>query len=173
MSKAIAVEVIATRILKIRGKKVMLDRDLAGLYGVETKHLTRQVRRNIGRFPDDFMIQLTRREYQEVLRRQIGTLERGKYSKYLPFAFTEQGVAMLSSVINSERAVQVNILIMRAFVRLREIFLTHKELAVKIEALEKKYSEHDESIQSIFNAIKQLLEPQLAKKRRIIGFQVE
>ena len=110
MSKSIAVEVIATRILEIRGKKVMLDRDLAKLYGVETKHLTRQVRRNIKRFPGDFMIQLTRREYQGVLRCQFGTLEKGKYSKYLPYAFTEQGVAMLSSVLNIERAIQVNIL---------------------------------------------------------------
>jgi phage regulator Rha-like protein len=169
MSKSIAVEVIATRILEIRGKKVMLDRDLAKLYGVETKHLTRQVRRNIKRFPGDFMIQLTRREYQGVLRCQFGTLEKGKYSKYLPYAFTEQGVAMLSSVLNSERAIQVNILIMRAFTKLREILLTHKELAVKIDALEKKYAEHDETIKGIFEAIRQLLEPPV-KEKRIIGF---
>jgi len=170
MSNAIAVEVIATKILEIRGRKVMLDRDLAKLYGVETKHLTRQVRRNIKRFPIDFMIRLTRREYQEILRRQIGTLEKGKFSKYLPYAFSEQGVAMLSSVLNSERAIQVNILIMRAFTKLREILLTHKELAVKIDALEKKYTEHDETIRGIFEAIKQLLESSPAKEKRIIGF---
>ncbi len=173
MSNAAVVEVIATRILEIRGKKVMLERDLAALYGVETKHLTRQVRRNLRRFPDDFMIQLTRREYQEVLRCQFGTLEKGKYSKYLPHAFTEQGVAMLSSVLNSERAIQVNILIMRAFTKLREILLTHKELAVKIEALEKKYAEHDETIKDIFETIKQLLAPLPIKEKKIIGFKVE
>jgi hypothetical protein len=172
MPKSIAVEVIATRIFEIRGKKVMADRDLAKLYGIETKYLTRQVRRNIKRFPDDFMIQLTRIEYQGILRCQIGTLEKGKYSKYLPYAFTEQGVAMLSSVLNSERAIQVNILIMRAFTRLREILLTHKELTMKIDALEKKYTEHDETIKSIFNAIKQLLEPP-AKEKRTIGFHAE
>jgi len=173
MSNVIAVEAIATRILEIRGKKVMLDWDLAKLYGVETKHLARQVRRNIKRFPNDFMIQLTRREYRGVLRCQFGTLEKGKYSKYLPYVFTEQGVAMLSSVLNSERAIQVNILIMRAFTKLREILLTHKELAVKIEALEKKYSEHDETIKAIFEAIKKLLEPPPVKEKKIIGFRVE
>ncbi len=173
MSKAIAVELIAAKIIEIRGRRVMLDSDLAKLYGVETKHLTRQVRRNIRRFPIDFMIQLTRREYQEVLRRQIGTLEKGKFSKYLPYAFSEQGVAMLSSVLNSERAIQVNILIMRAFTKLREILLTHKELAVKIEALEKKYTEHDKTIKSIFDAIRQLLDPSPVKEKKIIGFHVE
>ena len=116
MSNIISIKVIATKILEIRGKKVILDSDLAKLYGVETKHLTRQVRRNIKRFPSDFMIQLTRKEYQQLLRCQIGTLEMGKYSKYLPYAFTEQGIAMLSSVLNSERAIMVNIVIMRAFV---------------------------------------------------------
>jgi phage regulator Rha-like protein len=149
MLKSVAVEVIATRILEIRGRKVILDRDLAKLYGVETKHLTRQVRRNIKRFPGNFMIQLIRREYQEVLRCQIGTLGKGRHSKYLPYAFTEQGVAMLSSVLNSERAIQVNILIMRAFTKLREILLTHQELAIKINALEKKYAEHDETIKEM------------------------
>jgi phage regulator Rha-like protein len=173
MSNAIAVEVIATKILEIRGRKVMLDRDLAKLYGVETKHLTRQVRRNIKRFPVDFMIRLTRREYQEILRCQFGTLEKGKFSKYLPYAFSEQGVAMLSSVLNSERAIQVNILIMRAFTKIREILLTHKELAAKIEALERKYADHDQTIKEIFEAIKQLLEPAPVKEKKIIGFHIE
>lgn len=140
------------------------------MYGVETKHLTRQVRRNIKRFPSDFMIQLARKEYQGILRCQFGTLEKGKYSKYLPYAFTEQGVAMLSSVLNSERAIQVNILIMRAFTRLREILLTHRELASKVETLEKKYAEHDETIKEIFESIKQLFEPRPEKEKRIIGF---
>jgi len=116
------------------------------------------------------MMRLTRREYHEILRCQIGTLEMGKYSKYLPYAFTEQGVAMLSSVLNSERAIQVNILIMRAFTKLREILLTHKELAVKLEALEKKYTEHDEKIKEIFEAIKKLLELKVRERKRRIGF---
>ena len=157
MSNTIAVEVIATRILEIRGRKVMLDRDLAKLYGVPVKVLNQAVRRNLKRFPDDFMYQLT---WEEVLslksqivtsgsrsqfvtlnsRAQIATLKQGQNIKYLPYVFTEQGVAMLSSVLSSERAIQVNILIMRAFTNLREILLTHKELAAKIEALERKYA---------------------------------
>ncbi len=179
MSNAIAVEVIATRILELRGKKVMLDQDLAKLYGVNTKRLNEQVRRNKKRFPEDFMLQLSWEEI-ESLRSHFATLnsgasavsKRGKHIKYLPYAFTEQGVAMLSSVLNSERAIQVDILIMRAFTKLREILLTHKDLAVKIEALEKKYDEHDETIKDIFNAIKKLLEPPPAKEKKIIGFRV-
>ncbi len=136
MSNAIAVEVITTKILGIRGRKVMLDRDLAKLYGVEVKALNQAVKRNIKRFPEDFMFQLSW-EDAESLRSQIVTLnsvkiktsQRGRHIKYLPYVFTEQGVAMLSSVLNSERAIQVNILIMRAFTKIREILLTHKELA--------------------------------------------
>ncbi len=179
MSKEIAVEVIATRIIELRGKKVMLDRDLAKLYGVPPKVLNQAVKRNIKRFPDDFMFQLSWEEV-ESLRSQIVTLNntkpeasrRGKHIKYLPYVFTEHGVAMLSSVLNSERAIQVNILIMRAFTKLREILLTHKDLAVKIEALEKKYAEHDQTIKEIFQAIKQLLEPPTVKEKKIIGFRV-
>ncbi|MBI4982790.1 MAG: ORF6N domain-containing protein [Candidatus Omnitrophica bacterium] len=171
------VEVIATRILELRGKRVMLDRDLAKLYSVEAKRLNEQVKRNIKRFPSDFMFQLSWEEV-ESLRSQIATLnelrytfsKRGKHIKYLPYAFTEQGVAMLSSVLNSERAIQVNILIMRAFTKLREILLTHKELAAKIEMLENKYTEHDQTIKEIFRAIKQLLDPPAVKEKRIIGF---
>jgi len=170
MTNIVSVEVIASRIFEVRGKKVMLDSELAKLYGVQTKQLTRQVRRNIKRFPADFMIQLTRKEYRDLLRCQIGTLEIGKYSKYLPYVFTEQGIAMLSSVLNSERAIQVNILIMRAFTKLRDILLTHKELAAKIESLEKKYAEHDQTIKDIFAAIKQLLDSPAEEKRRITGF---
>jgi len=178
MPNAIAVEVIATRILELKGKKVMLGWDLAKLYGVSVKVLNQAVKRNIKRFPGDFMFQLSWQEV-ESLRSQIVTLnntkteasKRGKHIKYLPYAFTEQGVAMLSSVLNSERAIQVNILIMRAFTRLREILLTHKELAAKIEVLEKKYSEHDQSIKEIFQAIKQLLQPLPAKEKKIIGFR--
>ncbi len=172
MSKSIAVEVIATRILEIRGKKVMLDRDLARLYGVSTKALNQTVKRNIKRFPADFMFELTISEKERVVT-ICDHLRALKFSYQLPYAFTEQGVAMLSSVLNSERAIQVNILIMRAFTKLREILLTHKELAVKIDALEKKYAEHDETIKGIFEAIKQLLEPPPEKEKRIIGFKAE
>ncbi len=179
MSKEIAIEVIATRILELRGKKVMLDRDLAKLYGVEVRRLNEQVKRNMKRFPDDFMFQVTKEEIGSLRlhfvtlnsRSQFATLKRGKNVKYLPYVFTEQGVAMLSSVLNSERAIQVNILIMRAFTKLREILLTHKDLAAKIEVLEKKYAEHDQTIKEIFQAVKQLLEPSLPKEKKIIGFR--
>ncbi|MFA5311322.1 MAG: ORF6N domain-containing protein [Candidatus Omnitrophota bacterium] len=151
----ISVEVVATKILLIRGKKVMLDSDLAKLYGVETKNLNLQVKRNIRRFPDDFMFRLTK---EEGLRLQNATSKRGG-RRYLPYVFTEQGVAMLSTVLHSERAIQVNIAIMRAFVKLREVLLTHKELAKKLEELERKYQLHESDIQAIFEVIKKLLEP--------------
>lgn len=171
MPKIIATEVIATRIFDIRDRKVMLDYDLAKLYGVKAKVLNQSVKRNIERFPDDFMFQLANEEFDS-LRSQIVTSNRGG-RRYLPYVFTEQGVAMLSSVLNSERAIQVNILIMRAFTKLREILLTHKELAVKIDVLERKYAEHDVTIKTIFEAIKQLLEPPLIQEKKIIGFRVE
>ncbi|MCL5062555.1 MAG: ORF6N domain-containing protein [Nitrospirae bacterium] len=150
----------------IRGEKVILDADLAELYGVEVKHLKRQVRRNINRFPVDFMIQLSKEEY-ESLRRHFGTLKRGEHSKYLPYAFTEQGVAMLSSVLNSERAIEVNIHIMRAFVKLREMIASHKDLAKRLDDLEKKY---DAQFKVVFDAIRQLMIPPEPKKRKI-GFR--
>ncbi|OGX15220.1 MAG: DNA-binding protein [Omnitrophica WOR_2 bacterium RBG_13_41_10] len=177
MTKGLAIEVIATKIFVVRGKKVMLDRDLAKLYGVETKVLIQAVKRNSKRFPEDFMFQLTwgkvqslRSQIVTLNRRKNGASKRGKHIKYLPYAFTEQGVAMLSSVLNSERAIQVNILIMRAFTKLREILLTHKDLAIKLDNLEKKYADHDEKIKNIFEAIRQLLQPQPVKKKRQIGF---
>jgi phage regulator Rha-like protein len=166
MSDIIPQEVIETKIIFVRGKKVMLDKDLAQLYGVETKALNRAVKRNVDRFPDDFMFQLSREEYNDLLRYQFGTLKRGQYSKYLPFAFTENGVAMLSSVLNSKRAVQVNIQIMRTFTKLREMLMTHKDLKEKIEAMEKKY---DYQFKIVFEAIKQLLEPPEKTKKKI-GF---
>jgi len=168
MDKDIAVEVVATRILEIRGKKVMLDRDLANLYGVATKNLNKAVKRNLERFPEDFMFHLTSTEF-EILMFHFGTSRWGGTRK-LPYVFTEQGVAMLSSVLNSKRAIQVNIQIMRAFIKLKELLLTHKGLALKLEELENKYSDHDEKIKSIFEAIRQLLESPKAKERRIIGF---
>ncbi len=133
-SRKSTIEVISSKICLIRGIKVMLDRDVAELYGVETKQLKRAVRRNINRFPEDFMFQLTKEEYQ-LLRSQFGTFKRGGHSKYLPMAFTEQGVAMLSSILNSNRAIEVNIAIMRVFVKLRETMATHTELTHKLSDL--------------------------------------
>jgi hypothetical protein len=164
----IPVERIEKAILLIRGEKVILDRTLADLYGVQTKQLKRAVRRNINRFPPDFMFELTKEEYQS-LRYQFGTLKRGEHSKYLPLAFTEQGVAMLSSVLNSSRAIEVNILIMRAFVRLRGMISSHKELLRKLEDIEKKY---DEQFRVVFEAIRQLMTPPDPPRKKI-GFEVK
>ncbi len=133
----IPVEKIASKIYLIRNEKVLLDSDLAELYEVETRVLKQAVRRNLNRFPEDFMFQLTKKEYQS-LRSQTVILKRGQHTKYLPFAFTEQGVAMLSSVLNSEKAVQVNIAIMRAFVQLRKFLQSNESLANKLKELEKK-----------------------------------
>ncbi len=168
MKALIPVEMIEKKILLIRGEKVMLDADLAELYGVETKMLVRAVKRNIDRFPADFMIQLNREEFEN-LRFQFGTSSRWGGRRYLPYAFTEQGVAMLSSVLSSKRAVQVNIAIMRAFVKLREMLATHKDLARKLNAMEKKY---DSQFKVVFDAIRQLMIPPSPKKRKI-GFQRE
>ena len=159
-------ETIEGKILLIRHKKVMLDTDLALLYEVEIRALNQAVKRNIERFPGDFMFQLTKGEY-ESLRSQFVTLRRGQHRKYLPYAFTEQGVAMLSSVLNSKRAIQVNIQIMRTFIKLREMLLTHKELKQKIEAMERKY---DYQFKIVFDAIKKLLEPPEKPKGKI-GFR--
>jgi len=168
MVNVVSVGIIAAKILMIRGKKVMLDADLASLYGVKTKRLNEQVSRNKKRFPDDFMFQLSKTEKEEVVA-ICDHPKALKYSYRLPYAFTEQGVAMLSSVLNSERAVQVNIQIMRAFVKLKELLLSHKGLAMKIEKLEGKYIDHDKKIKLIFEAIRQLLEP--PKQTRAIGFK--
>jgi len=158
MKEVILQETIEGKILLIRGHKVMLDRDLARLYGVTTKRLNEQVKRNIGRFPSDFMFQLVPIEKEEVVA-NCDHLKSLKFSYTLPYAFTEQGVAMLSSVLNSERAVQVNIAIMRVFVKLRRILSTHRELAHKLNELERKIEKHDSEIQSIFEAIRQLMSP--------------
>ena len=163
----VPVEMIERRIFLIRGHKVMRDSDLAELYGVETKYLKRQVNRNRDRFPEDFMLRLTSEE-NRALRFQIGTLKRGQHSKYLSYAFTEHGVAMLSSVLRSKRAVQVNIAIMRTFVRLRELMATHKDLARKLNAMERKYDAH---FKVVFEAIRKLMEPGPEKPKRSIGFQ--
>jgi len=156
----------------IRGERVLLDSDLAQLYGVETGMLNRAVKRNSDRFPADFMFQLTADEAED-LRCQIGTSKKGRGGRrYLPFAFTEQGVAMLSSVLKSQRAIQVNVAIMRAFVKLRQVLSTHKELAVKLNELERKIEKHDESIEVIFEAIRQLMTPS-ERPRKKIGFLVK
>ncbi len=167
MSNAISAEVIATKILLIRGKRVMLDRDLANLYEVDTRQLTRQVRRNIDRFPEDFMFQLTKEEFQNLMC-QFGTSSWGGTRK-LPYVFTEQGVAMLSGVLHSKRAIRVNIQIMRAFIQLKRMLLTNANLRRKIEEIERKY---DKQFVIVFQVIKQLLEPPPAKEKPLIGFRV-
>ena len=163
----IPAEIIERHIFLIRGQKVMLDFDLAELYGVATKTLNQAVKRNTKRFPDDFMFQSN---FQEVrrLRSQSVTLKRGQHIKYRPYAFTEHGILMLSSVLNSERAVQVNIEIMRAFVKLREMLASHKDLALKLAEMEKKY---DSQFKVVFDAIRELMTPPEPKPRRI-GFRV-
>jgi len=163
-------EVIVTKIIFLRGEKVLLDRDLAELYSVETRVLKQAVRRNRKRFPEDFMFELTEDE-NRALRSQNVTLKRGQHSKYLPFAFTEQGVAMLSSVLNSDRAVEVNIAIMRAFVQLRKMIASNEQLARKLEELEHRLEKHDKDIGLIFEAIRELMTPPDAPPKKI-GFEV-
>ena len=170
----VPIERIEGLIFLIRGQKVMLDRDLAQLYGVATGALKRAVKRNAQRFPSDFMFQLTAKEADACLRSrcQIGILKRGQNIKYLPYVFTEQGVAMLSSVLNSQRAAQVNIAIMRAFVRLRQTLSLHKDLAHKLAELEHKIEGHDENIRILFEAIRQLMMPPEPPPKKTIGFHV-
>ena len=160
---------ITQRIHQVRGQRVLLDRDLAELYGVETKQLKRQVRRNIGRFPEDFMFELTLEEADRS-RSHYGTLKQGENIKYLPMAFTEQGVAMLSSVLRSEQAILVNIHIIRVFTRMRELLLTHHEVLQKLEELEGRLSTHDEEIQAIFDHLTALVSP-AQRPGRPIGFK--
>jgi hypothetical protein len=160
-------KVIENKIYLIRGQKVMMDEDLAMLYGVLTKYLNQQVRRNITRFPEDFRFQLTREE-AENLRLHFATSSYGG-RRYLPFAFTEHGILMLSSVLNSKRAIDVNIQIMRIFVKIREILSAHKDLAHKLDQLEQKVGSHDVDIRQIFNAIRQIMKPTKEKSKKI-GF---
>lgn len=158
---------ISNQIYFIRGEQIMLDFDLAQLYGVETKRLKEAVKRNIERFPEDFMFELTPTEWEN-LRTQIASSSWGGI-RYMPYAFTEQGVAMLSGILRSERAVEVNIAIMRTFVQLRKLMGSNKELAKKIESLERKY---DEQFQAVFAVIKKLIQ-QEGKPRKMIGFNKE
>jgi hypothetical protein len=168
--KELTTEDIAGLVQLIRGKRVLLDADLARLYGVETKQLNRAVKRNAERFPDDFMFQLSIQEVNS-LRCQFGTSNEGSGGRrYLPLVFTEQGVAMLSSVLRSREAIAVNVEIMRAFVAMREIIATHPELSRKLEQLEYRIGQHDEEIAGLFEAIKELMRPSASTKKRRIGF---
>ena len=162
-------ELIESKILLIRGKKVMLDQSLAELYRVETRALNQAVKRNLPRFPEDFMFQLTKKEAEALLRSQFVILKKGQHYKYLPYVFTENGVAMLSSVLNSERAIMVNIQIMRTFTRLREILSSHEELKQKLAQMEQKY---DDNFKVVFDAIRALMAPQEKPKKKI-GFSLE
>jgi phage regulator Rha-like protein len=165
MKSLVKQEDIVGRIYFLRSEKVILDSDLAVLYGVEIRTLNQAVKRNIARFPSDFMFQLSQEEYSS-LRSQNVTLKRGQHRKYFPFAFTEQGVAMLSGLLNSDRAIKANIEIMRAFVQMRKLINSNKELANKIEQLESKY---DEQFRIVFEAIRELIKEEEKPKRKI-GF---
>lgn len=165
----IPTENVINKILFIRNQKVILDRDLALLYGVETRTLKQAVRRNLKRFPSDFMFQLSKEEFTKWRSQIVMSKTDQKGLRHLPFAFTEQGVTMLSSVLNSERAIEVNILIMRAFVKLRELISTHKKVELKIREIENKLTEHDEQIVKIIQLINELLAPPEKSKRKI-GF---
>ena len=170
MSSLVPIERIEGKILLIRGQKVMLDRDLAELYGVKTKALKQAVRRNIKRFPDDFMFELTKEEFEN-WRSQFVTSNSDKMGlRYVPMAFTEQGVAMLSSVLNSERAILVNIQIMRAFTKLRQMLATNEEFRRKMEDVGRKIEEHDIKFEIVFEAIEKLITPLPAKEIKI-GFR--
>ncbi|MFH1670537.1 MAG: ORF6N domain-containing protein [Patescibacteria group bacterium] len=173
-------ERIEQSILLVRGQKVMLDSSLAKLYDVETKMLVRAVKRNIDRFPEDFMFQLSKKEFDDlrfhfgtsnlILRSQFASSNQWGGRRYPPYVFTEQGIAMLSSVLRSKRAIAVNIEIMRAFVHLREMIASHKELTKKLDDLEKKY---DAQFKVVFDAIRQLMAPVKPKDKRKIGFRLE
>ena len=170
IKELISAEIIERKIYLIRGEKVMLSMHLAELYGVETRALNQAVKRNIHRFPEDFMFQINESETEQLVSQNV-IPHKKFFGGSLPYAFTEQGVAMLSSILNSEQAIKINIAIMRAFVKLRELLSTNKELAHKLEQLEQKIEKHDEEIKGIFSAIRQLMTPPETKKRKI-GFEV-
>jgi hypothetical protein len=167
--KIIPDEVVMNKIIMVRGQKIMIDRDLAELYGVSTKRLNEQVKRNKRRFPEDFMFQLTEDEKSEVVA-NCDHLKTLKFSPVLPFAFTEHGAVMLASVLNSGRAIDMNIQIVRVFTKIREMLLTHKDILLQLEKIEKKLAGHDEDITLIFQYLKQLLNPPQPPRRKI-GFK--
>ncbi len=160
-------EIISSKIYVIRNLKVLLDRDLANLYGVETKYLKRQVRRNIERFPLSFMFELTKKEDQE-LRSQFGTLKQGTHSKYYPFAFTEHGILMLSSVLNSDKAIKMSLQIIDTFVQLRKLANNYEELLIKIQQIESK---NNNQFAEIYEVLQKLLETPKNKPRTKIGYK--
>jgi ORF6N domain len=169
VSIAIPDETVISKIFIVRGKKVMIDTDLAELYAVPTRRLNEQVKRNTRRFPEDFMFQLTQEEKQSLIENYTH-LNRLKYSPNLPFAFTEHGAVMLASVLNSERAIEVNVQIVRIFTRMRELVLTHKDILLKLEQLERKVVGQDDDIKVIFGYLKELLDPPSEPMRKI-GFK--
>jgi len=163
-------QLIIDGVHSIRGMKVMLDKDLAEMYGVQTSALNQAVKRNRLRFPDDFMFQLSQKEFESLISQSVISKQVGRGgSRKLPYAFTEQGVAMISSVLNSETAIQVNIQIIRVFIKMKQLLLDNKDLYLKIERIENKLTAHDEDIQNIFVILKKLLQPPPIK-RKIIGF---
>jgi hypothetical protein len=166
----VPIERIGSRILLVRGHKVLLDADLAALYGVSTKRFNEQVRRNAARFPEDFMFRLSTEEWDS-LRSQFATLKtgRGQHRKYLPLAFTEHGAIMAATILNSDRATEVSVYVVRAFVRLRELLASNKELARRLDQLEKKLGSHDQAVAGLVNTIRNLMSPP-ELKRRPIGF---
>ena len=166
---AIIDEKIVDKIHLIRGQKVMIDSDLAELYRVETRRLKEQVNRNLSRFPRHYMFELTQIEY-ESLRSQNATLKQGSHSKYLPYAFTEHGVLMLANVLKSGQAIEMSIKVIDVFVKLREMLLTHKDILLKLEVLEKQVVQNSAEIQAIFTALKQFLNPPRPPRKRI-GFK--
>lgn len=180
---------IQNRIYEVRGEKIMLDRDLAALYEIETKSLNLAVKRNIKRFPNDFMFQLTKEEWEDLrfqietletekpLRLQIETSKKGRGgTRYLPYAFTEQGVAMLSGILNSDKAIAMNIAIMRAFVEIRRILIQESDLRIQLQEIRERLGEHDTQLNAIYDAMENLLDEKIAQKkheeRRRIGFKV-
>ena len=182
------IQTIQNRIYEIRGERVMLDRDLAALYETETKALNLAVKRNIKRFPQDFMFQLTKQEFDD-LRSQIETLENGNSlrlqnetsksrggTRYLPYAFTEQGVSMLSGILNSDKAINMNIAIMRAFVAIRKILIQGNDLKLQLQAIKDHIGEHDAQLNQIYDALENLLDEKAAQKtweeRKRIGFKI-
>lgn len=173
-SKTLAPPVdIAHAILLLRGQRVILDAELAGLYGVTTKRLNEQVKRNAERFPEDFLFRLTRAETEALNRSQIATgSQKHRDPRFPPFAFTEHGAIMAATILNSSRAVEMSVFVVRAFVRLRELLASNAALARKLDELERKYKHHDEAIAAILSAIRELMNPP-ATKRRGIGFTAD
>jgi hypothetical protein len=172
MSKRISVpdEVIVSKIYLIRDQKVMIDRDLAGLYGVETKRLKEAVRRNMERFPEDFMFEMDEWEFKSWREDNVSSQEDRQGLRYAPFCFTEQGVTMLSCILNSSTAIEVNIRVIRIFTKLREMVLAHKDILLKLEQIERRVGQHDDDIKLIFDYLKELLTPKTESMRKI-GFK--